>query len=541
VIHPFLVAIFPILGLFAKNSTQVPYSDLLMPTALAIGGSFVIWLIVTGLLGNAQKAGLFTTIGLVFFYTSGRLPQLADSWLSDLSDYWVKTDVVTPPRLVFLAAFALVMTVGLFLTSRLKHVGTWTRLLNLFALVLILFPIGQVIRTGRLPRGPRQLSGLGVTLKPMPSRHPDIYYIILDGYARSDVMQELFNFDNTGFLDRLRHKGFFLARSSTSNYCQTPLSLSSSLNLDYLDDLVSGSENDLTSLHELIGRNRLAAMLRSLNYKFVTFSTGFEPSDVIDSDRYLSPYHQFTEYQRLLVDQTPLWAFLSLAESRDLFTQARDRTIYLLDHLPEVAEDPRPTFALAHIVCPHPPFLFGEKGQDVSRRDERYYLSDGCRYQGFTSNPEVYIRGYRDQAIYITRRIEQVIDQILARSTEPPVLILQADHGSGLRLVPESKEKTDLHERMSILNAYYFPDHNYEALYPEITPVNSFRVVLNNYFGAGLPLLPDRNFFSTWSHPFEFMDVTSVVQAPACEVPTAASLASGPLTEARSEVHSVRR
>ena len=90
-------------------------------------------------------------------------------------------------------------------------------------------------------------------------------------------------------------------------------------------------------------------------------------------------------------------------------------------------------------------------------------------------------------------------------------MILQSDHGPGLRLDMESREKTDLRERMSILNAYYFPGRNYQGLYPEITPVNSFRVVLNTFFGAGLELLPDRNYYSTWSEPHRFVDVTGSV------------------------------
>ena len=61
---------------------------------------------------------------------------------------------------------------------------------------------------------------------------------------------------------------------------------------------------------------------------------------------------------------------------------------------------------------------------------------------------------------------------------------------------------------MSILNAYYFPGGRYEGLYQEISPVNSFRVVLNTFFGAKLPLLPDRSFFSTWTDPYRFIDVT---------------------------------
>ena len=531
-IYPFLLAVYPILGLFAQNSTQVPYRDLIMPVFVALAGTLAIWLVVTALLGSASRAGVFTALGLVLFYTSGRFPQFANAFLYELSWYWVVTDVNLPPRPVFLAAIFAFAALGVFLASRLKHAGSWTQALNLFALVLVMFPVGQIVWTKPLSGSPQNTFPAAFPLDLRTPNRPDIYYIILDGYARSDVMRELFNFDNSGFLDRLRHKGFYLARWSTSNYCQTALSLCSSLNLDYLGELVQGSGNDQTILHELIARNRLAATLRPLGYRFITFSTGFEPSDVTDSDRYLSPYYQFTEFQRMLIDQTPAWAFLSLADARDMFTQARDRTLFLLDRLPRVAEDPRPTVTLAHILCPHPPFLFGEKGEDISRRDEGYYLSDGCRYQGDTADPQVYVRSYRDQAIYITRRIEQVIDQILRSSPEPPLVIVQADHGSGLRLVPESKEKTDLHERMSILNAYYFPDRNYRALYPGITPVNSFRVVLNTYFDAKLPLLPDRNYFSTWSHPLEFTEVTSAVRAPADESSEQADLVNGPAPEA---------
>jgi len=101
-------------------------------------------------------------------------------------------------------------------------------------------------------------------------------------------------------------KGFFVARGSNANYCQTPLSLWSSLNLEYLDDLFKGLGKNQAKLRELIDRNNLAATLHHLGYKFVTFSTGFDPTDLTDADRYLSPYEQFTGFQRFLIDQTLL-------------------------------------------------------------------------------------------------------------------------------------------------------------------------------------------------------------------------------------------
>src|SRR5271157_4289288 len=130
--------------------------------------------------------------------------------------------------------------------------------------------------------------------------------------------------------------------------------------------------------------------------------------------------------------------------------------------------------------------------------------------------------------VYIIRRIEEVIDQILARSKVPRILILQADHGSGLRLNMQSKERTDLRERMGILNAYYFPNRDYRGLYQDITPVNSFRVVLNTLFGARFEILPDRSNYSTWSEPYQFMDVTEAVRSPSRQEPRQSGSGNSP-------------
>jgi len=42
----------------------------------------------------------------------------------------------------------------------------------------------------------------------------------------------------------------------------------------------------------------------------------------------------------------------------------------------------------------------------------------------------------------------------------------------------------------------YFPDKDYHRLYEGMSNVNSFRVVLDQYFGQSLPLLPDHSIFS---------------------------------------------
>ena len=55
----------------------------------------------------------------------------------------------------------------------------------------------------------------------------------------------------------------------------------------------------------------------------------------------------------------------------------------------------------------------------------------------------------------------------------------------------------------------------HEQLSDTFSSVNTFRVVLRDYFGADLDLLPDRSF--TWpdnKHIYDFQDVTDEINAP---------------------------
>ena len=133
--------------------------------------------------------------------------------------------------------------------------------------------------------------------------------------------------------------------------------------------------------------------------------------------------------------------------------------------------------------------------------------------KGITS--EDYAGLYRDQLIFINSQVQVAIDAIIARATRPTVIILQGDHGPGSRLDWEDVEATDVKERMTILNAYYFSDRDNTGLYEEITPVNSFRTIFNLYFDAGYERLPDRSYFSTSSHPYDLIDVTARVRTDA--------------------------
>jgi len=84
--------------------------------------------------------------------------------------------------------------------------------------------------------------------------------------------------------------------------------------------------------------------------------------------------------------------------------------------------------------------------------------------------------------------------------------------------------RTQLLAKTGILNAYYLPGAGTRALYPTISPVNSFRVVFNAYFDTNLPLLPDRTLRHVSDmQPFMFDDITAQVAPPATSARAAAT------------------
>ena len=178
--------------------------------------------------------------------------------------------------------------------------------------------------------------------------------------------------------------------------------------------------------------------------------------------------------------------------SRNMITHALDS----LRSVPSVAE---PTFTFSHLIMPHPPYVFGPDGMAISKAKERF--------QGFGKWGDLYL----GQLKYANKAILSLVDHILRNSKSPPVIIIQGDHGwlfSG-----EIGTDEGIRQSMSILNAYYLPAGGDSRLYDAITPVNTFRLVLNHYFDAGLSLLEDTNYYSFADTPFEFRDVTEILSS----------------------------
>ncbi len=510
---PFLFSIQPVLHLFSINLAELDVSEIIRPLIVAFLFGGVILGIAYLVLCNVRKASLVASLFLFLFFLFGD----AANWISE-------TFGLGPARANFvtLVFVTVIMLVWIWLVQkRIKDIPSVNLYFNLLAVLFFLnagVRVGGYLFENRPSLNPRQPVQAAVVDSAEP--RPDIYYIILDGYGRQDILQALYDIDNSKFLDQLTARGFYVAHESSSNYIQTMLSLSSSLNMDYLQtlqlDAVSSLENR-GDLIDLVENNQVRSLLAQHGYQLVSFRNEYKATissaDVYYDDSQTGLAYPVTAFESILIDQSMARVLSHVPALNKVLIEMpydthRRHILFTFDKLQEVPALDGDYFVYAHIIAPHPPFVFDEEGEVITQElpftlnDANYYMRDHSQKN--------YIAGYRRQIQYVNRLILETVDALLQRSTTPPIIVIQGDHGPGAYLHWGSLENTLPAERFGILNAYYLPDGDYSRLYSSISPVNSFRVVLNQFFGANYTLLPDRHYYSSWSFPFDFIEVTDL-------------------------------
>jgi hypothetical protein len=496
VIFPLLVSIYPPVNLLAYNIQYVYFVDALRSIIICLAIALVSLLILKSILREGNKAALAFGLLWGLFFTYGHAYNL-------LKPHHIFGLSFASHRLLILIWVALA-GIGLVWILRLKRSlgGVIRALTQTGALILVIFPlreIGSYAINNAIARSAEvsQLSGAEELYLPPGKIPPDIYYIIVDSYLRQDVLQKHYGYDNSSFLNALEDMGFRVTRCSQSNYAWTELSLASSLNMDYLQTLASNHTTEDTRHAEtrwLFQQSAVRRILKELGYKLVAFETGFYWTEIKDADIYITPASHpsgLNTFEVILVKTSVgLILFDAAPALPDSLNQAlnnpdsihRERLLFTLDKLSEVpASIPGPKFVFAHILAPHNPYVLDQDGNAVT------YPSN--------MEPGMWEKGYFDELIYVNKRILQIINMILTNSPTPPIIILQGDHAIYWAAAPD---------RLKILNAYYLPGGDTSQLYDSISPVNSFRVVFNQYFSASYPLLEDRGYYSSSFERFQY-------------------------------------
>lgn len=518
-IHPLLFALSPVASLLASNLEYMAVGEAaraaVFVSLLAVALTLAAWFPFR----DWKKAALIATPVLAVALSYGHLYSALKLVFGALI---VRHRYLGPLLIIALAGWVLTVK------RRVRAPSPLTAALNVAGAAALLFPLMALVTApeGRFDAQEEVEEELTDPLDDFAGgpEGRDVYYIILDGYGRQDVLLDIYGHDNSEFLQALEQRGFQIAEYSTANYNQTVLSLASSLNMDYLDSLLGRRDLKLTNamLVRLIWRSQVRRELARWQYDMVAFKTGFSYTAIEDAELFLFPEGQGDEVERtsaasranafegLLFESSAARVLLDSSEAareavhhflnEPLFAEQRERVLFTLETLGSIPELPGRHFVFAHVVAPHPPFVFDEQGEPLTP-DYPFSFADGSHYLRYgTDTREDYIAGYRGQLRYLNGLLIETLDQILESSKQLPIIILQGDHGPGAYLRWENIMESNLEERSAILNAFLLPGAP-DAVYPTISPVNAFRLVLSRYFGADLPPLPDCTYFSSTSAP----------------------------------------
>jgi hypothetical protein len=506
---PFLLSIQPILHLFLINETEVYFSEAIRSIFLFLLFGVIVlglaYLLVRDPLKASPVASLFIFLSFLF---------------GDLSDWIADTFGLGPLRadLLILMLVSACMILWIWLVQkRIKNIASVNLYFNLLGVLFLLqsgIPVGNHLLANGI--SPNQDPPMPVAVVESADPRPDVYYIILDGYGREDILQAFYDFDNSDFLDALAARGFYIAEESSSNYMQTLLSVSSSLNMDYIQSLNADgtSFENREALVEFYQNSKVRNIFAQNGYELVAFrhsySVTISNAEIYYDDTGLA--YPVNAFESIVIDRTLARVLLYVPVFNNVligmpYDAHRNQILSTFARLQEIPALDGDYLVYAHIIAPHPPFIFGEDGETLPH-DGPFRLADGNYYLKVKGNSRKgYIKGYRGQIQYINTRVLETVDAILATSETPPIIIIQGDHGPGSRLHFGLLDKTLPAERFGILNAYYFPDQNYTSLYTSISPVNSFRVLLNQFFGTDYALIPDRHYYSPWGYPFDFTEI----------------------------------
>jgi hypothetical protein len=491
--HVLLFAIFPILSLLAYNTGQVEYAAANRSLVFSIIFSVMMWLAANWILKDWKKAGVLVTGINILFFSYGHI-----------FTYLKGTEIagVLVGRHQVLAAVWLGIFVGLFLWIRGRNdLQVLTSSLNFMTALLLIFPLYTLIsfwysnlniHETKLSED-RSTSGLEAS-----AESPDVYFFILDQYARSDVLLQYFDYDNSAFINGLKDLGFYVASCSQSNYPYTTASLAGTLNFNYiptLGDEFKPENKSFLAMQQAIKNNRVKAVFRKMGYQIIAFETGYNFTELEDADIfYKLSSTKINNFEALLLRSTALLIpmDLGLLDRYSLTDdeRKRERILFVLDQVENVSSLPGKKFVFVHLAIPHPPFVFGPNGEEFVIQPHYENGETGYKRNDFRL-------GYHNQVIFISSKILNTVSKIVAKSSRTPVIIIQGDHGP--ITIPNEK-------RMNILNAYLFPEAKPD-LFPALTPVNNFRLVFDTYFNGSLPLLPDKSFYVDITRPYVFNEM----------------------------------
>ena len=519
IFHPFLVAVFPILIIYSQNIGRVNFENLILPITLILIFSVGLYYILKIILKNPFKAGLIVTIILILLFSYGHVYYL----LNDVS-----IDGFDIGRNIYLIpVFGLMLGISIFFAVKSKRVfDNATSILNVVSVVFVIIAFSNVFLVAveitdcdkcsnqELFYETKDYSNYFESHKFSISENqeqPDVYYLILDEYARNDALLEYHNFSNDEFTEFLENKGFHIAKNSLANYPMSAQSIPATMNMNYINFLADEIGTEVRNYKPLLGidglypNNMVIKNFIEMDYKIITFNT-------FALHKYENPLSDETFCHRdkllldnKLVDALARTSIFGYYIERWAEAETRQVTLCAFENFGNSGKVfDKPVFVWAHIMLPHPPWIFGPNGEEITP-GKPLLLTDNPDFRDSGWEPKIQ---YIQQVQFANKKTIEIVENILEHDKNS-IIIIQGDHGTAWDINLTEPSKEDVWQRLRNFDAIYFPDEEKRVqLNDDRTLVNTFRTVFNSYFGSDYEMLDNRMYWGYNEKPYSFEEVT---------------------------------
>jgi len=529
IFHPFLIAFFPIMAIYSVNIGLIQLEQFIFPTILIVGSALLFFLCLKYILKNGKKAALIVTLAFIIFFSFGHVYNMLNQ--VSIGD----TDLGSNKTL--LPIFVISFGIGSFLIIRTKRtLDNATSIVNTISVVFISVIVAMVgIEAFGCDECLIQqntawefdfFSDEKIDSTSYFEDHSfsisesdpltNVYYIILDGYPRNDVLKKHLNFDNSEFTNFLKQRGFHVAENSHANYSLSSTSIPATMNMNYINFLADELGEDSRNYNPLLGKdfglyadNQVIKNFKSMGYKVAKIGSVpmyLHEMPLADLSLCYKSIHLMDNRLFDTVGRTSMIGYLIERWSEDL---QRQIILCAFEELPKISSYyEEPVFVWSHLMIPHFPLIFGPNGEPVTPGSSLLVMNN----PEFTDSGWNVKQQFLQQLQFANKKSMELIDKILEKE-EQSIIIIQSDHGSGFDTNLLDPTYDDVVQKLSNLTAIYFPDEKHlEMLVNDPTNVNTFRVVFNSHFGSDYEILEDRIYWGLhYKKPFWFKDVTDML------------------------------
>jgi hypothetical protein len=512
-VHTLLLAAYPVLFLFAQNTTEVLPRDVIPPLGRVVLAAATVGMFAAIVLRDLRRGAIVGTAVVIAWSVYGHVASL-------LEPMKVPQDVQLAGWGIFLAVALLA---ALFLRPR--WLARLTIALNVVGAVMVVLTLVQIV--------PYELSAYASSSASSThgAVHPgdrDIYYLVFDDYGSANSLNDEIGWQND-LPDWLTSQGFYVAPESHANYIRTSLSIAAVMNLTSLDQVAArmGRGNgDLGPIHQMLEAPEAARYLQGRGYRYIQIGSWFGPtktSQIADENPQLETESNFEG----ILDQTTFGPTLSELKKVPYIPLQdrihRDSALFQFRELERIEAEPSPKLVYADILIPHEPYVFKANGDYPSLEEQDHRTEASAALQ---------------QLQYTNARIRDIVTALLSGPEETrPIVVIQSDEGPYPDRYAADKNHFDwskatpdeLEIKYGILNAMYLPGEapvGAPSLYPTISGWNTFRLIFDRYFGESYPMLPDLSYTSaSYVRPYDLTDITGRLStlnggaAPAQTVP----------------------